>query len=146
MSLADLASHRQGWDGHERRNGRDSSYSGPERRLPPRVRILEASNRVLIDQSAEYAVILQGLDHRMKQAVADGFREVLRDEVLMDSLLEKLLKRIQKGAAEQTGLWLWGSLKTVFTKWLVIAAIVLMVGQMAGLAPAKIMFGWLTKD
>lgn len=33
MSLADLASHRaQGWDGHERRHGRDADYSGPERR------------------------------------------------------------------------------------------------------------------
>lgn len=146
MSLADLASHRQGWDGHERRHGRDSSYSGPERRLPPRVRILEASQRVLIDQSAEYAVILQGLDHRMKLAVADGLREVLRDEVLMDGLLEKLLKRIQKGAAEQTGRWFWGSLKSVLTKAIIIGAIVLMAGQMAGLGAAKTMFGWLTKD
>lgn len=32
MSLADLASHRQGWDGHERRHGYNPDYSGPERR------------------------------------------------------------------------------------------------------------------
>lgn len=99
---------------------------------------------MLIDQSAEYAVILQGLDHRMKLAVADGLREVLRDEVLMDSLLEKLLQRIQRGAAERTGRWVWGSLKVVFSKLLIIAAIVVIVGQIAGLGPAKIVLGWLT--
>lgn len=146
MSLADIAAHRQGWDGHERRHGRDSSYSGPERRIPQRVRILEASNRVLIDQSAEYAVILQGLDHRMSLAVAAGMREVLSDEALMDSLLERLLKRLQKGAAERTGMWLWSSLRAVFSKWLFIGLILLGVGHYFGWGPAKIMFGWLTKD
>ena len=131
------------WDGHERRHGRDMDYCGPEHRMPQRVRILEASTRVLTDQSAEYAVIIQGLDHRMKLAVAEGMREVLRDEVLMDSLLEKLLHRIQRGAAEHTGRWFWGSVKAVFSKWLIVVCIVLFVGQMAGLAPAKAVFGWL---
>lgn len=82
----------------------------------------------------------------MRAAVAAGLRDVLADEELMDSLLDRLLQRIQRGAAERTGRWLWSSLRAIFSRWLVIGLIVLMVGQFAGWGPAKAVFGWITNQ
>jgi hypothetical protein len=84
------------------------------------------------------------LDARMQAAVSAGLREVLADDELMDRVLDRLLQRIQRGAAERTGRWLWNSLRVLFSRWLVIAAIVLAVGQMIGWGPAKTVLGWLT--
>lgn len=86
------------------------------------------------------------LDARMRSAISEGLRDVLEDDELMDNLLDRLLRRVQRGAAERTGRWVWSSLRALFSRWLVIAAVVLIVGQMAGLAPAKAVFGWLTSQ
>lgn len=111
-----------------------------------RMRVVEAGQRMLMDQSAEMAVAMHGLDDRLKRAVADGLREVLADDDLMDATLERLRSRVVRGAAETTGRWLWGSVKAVLSKWLLILIIVVLVSQAAGLAPAKAVLGWLTKD
>lgn len=86
------------------------------------------------------------LDARMRSAVAAGMRDVLGDDDLMDSVLDRLLQRIQRGAAERTGRWLWGTIRVFFTRWMVIGLIVLMVGQYIGWGPAKTVFGWLTNQ
>lgn len=83
-------------------------------------------------------------DARLRAAVAQGLRDVLADEELIDNLLDRLLQRIQRGAAERTGRWVWNSLRVLFSRWLIIGAIVLGVGQMIGWGPAKTVFGWLT--
>lgn len=109
-----------------------------------RLRILEVGQRLLTDQQAEITVAMHGLDARMQRAMADGLREVLNDEELMDGVLERLRARLVRGAAERTGRWLWDSIRAVLNKWLLIVLIVLVVGQYAGLAPAKTVLGWLT--
>lgn len=109
-----------------------------------RLRVLEAGHRALIDQQAETSVSLRDLDARMERAISAGLRDVLADEELMDSLLDRLLQRIQRGAAERTGRWVFSGLKAIFSKWLVIGAIFLGVAQLLGWAPAKVVLGWLT--
>lgn len=86
------------------------------------------------------------LERRMRTAVAEGLREVLGDDELMDKVLDRLLQRIQRGAAERTGRWVWSSLRVLFSRWLVIGAIVLGVAHYIGLGPAKTVFGWLTNE
>lgn len=101
---------------------------------------------MLMDQSAEVAVTLHTLDDRLQKAVTAGLRDVLTDEDLMDSLLERLRARLVRGAAEKTGRWLWGSIKGALSKGVVIVVIALLVGQFFGLAPAKAVLGWLAKE
>lgn len=43
-----------------------------------------------------------------------------------------LLIKARNQVAENTGFWLWGVVKGMITRWLVIAAIVLLVGNWAG--------------
>lgn len=129
----------------DRRHGYDPEYNGPERRNhAQRIKVLEASTNVLTDQTAELAVALGAIDSRLQRGVAAGMREVLADDKLLDDLLERLRGRLVQGAAEHTGRWLLGTVKAFFSRWLVIAAIVLMVAQYVGIAPAKVVAGWLT--
>lgn len=128
----------------DRRRGYDESYNGPDRRNhASRIKTLENMSKVLNDQAAEVAVAMSGLDDRMQRAIAAGFREVLTDDELLDGLLERLRGRLVQGAAEHTGRWLLGTIKAFFSRWLVIGVIVVMVAQYAGLAPAKVVAGWL---
>lgn len=128
----------------DRRRGYDPDYTGPERRNHDRrIKALENMSKVLNDQAAEVAVAMSGLDDRMQRAIAAGFREVLTDDDLMDAVLERLRGRLARGAAEYSGRWLLGTIKAFFSRWVVIAVIVVMVAQYAGLAPAKVVAGWL---
>lgn len=121
----------------ERRHGYDPDYTGPERRNHSRR--IQAVEREL----AAHAEKMEDIEVKMQRAVSAGVRDILMDEELMDSLLERLRARMVRGAAEYSGRWLLGALKAFFSKWLVIGVIVILVAQYAGLAPAKAVAGWL---
>lgn len=53
-------------------------------------------------------------------------------ERALDRAFDRFADRLQAKAAERTGRWLWGSLKALFTRWALIAFLVLSVGKLAG--------------
>ena len=90
--------------------------------LDQRVRILEVGHGQLVDQMADIALEHQDMTQRLEEAIERG----------LERGAEKLIAKLQKQAAENTGRWLFGALKAVFTRWLLIAALVLTVGKFAG--------------
>lgn len=90
--------------------------------LDQRVKILEVGHWQLVDQMADIALEHQDMTQRLEEAIERG----------LERGAQKLIDKLQKQAAENTGRWLWGALKAVFTRWLMIAAIVLTVGKFAG--------------
>lgn len=65
---------------------------------------------------------VRGLPSQMTAAVEQG----------VISAASSLLIKARNQVAENTGFWLWRIIKGMVTRWLVIAAIVLLVGNLAG--------------
>ncbi len=122
--------------GPERRHGHDDDYSGPERRRQASTseRITQARLGLLESQQADMAVTI-------REATAAALRDVLTDPKVLGAIWDAALSQAQRGAAERTGRWIWGSAKLVLSKWLLIAAIVLVVAQVSGWPVAAKVFG-----
>lgn len=103
----------------------------PERRI----RILEVGQRQLVDQMADITVQQADMVERLEQAV----------ERALTNAIDKAVERLQARAAERTGRWFWGTIKSVFTKWLVISGVVLVIGKFAGWQVASTIFDAIMK-
>ena len=115
------------WDGTDRRQ-RPEWREDDERIFEARVRLLEA-------QVADMAVV-------MRDAVAQGVSQALTDPVVHDAVWNTILTRAKSGAAERTGRWFLGSLGALLNRWVVIGALVMLVGQYIGWPAAlKVLFG-----
>jgi hypothetical protein len=64
--------------------------------------------------------------------VADGLRAVMQDPEAIAALMDAVVSTAQQRAAQQAGQALFGVIRTVLGKWLVIAAIVLLAFKLAG--------------
>lgn len=123
--------------GGERRHGYDPDYTGPERRN--HARRIQAVEREL----AAHAIKMDDIEAKMQRAVTAGLREILMDEELMDSLLERLRSRMVRGAAEYSGRWLLGAIQTFFSKWVFIGVALVLVANYIGVGQAKALAEWL---
>lgn len=99
-------------------------------RVERRVRVLENGHDALISQISDITVQQQDMTERLEQAV----------ERALTNAIDKAVERLQTKAAERTGMWLWGTVKAVFSRWILVAVIVVMVGKMAGWQAASAVF------
>lgn len=105
-----------------------------------RLRALERGHDVLTHQMAEIVV-------EMREAVAAGMREALTDPEVLAGMWDAAMTRAQQAAAASTGRWVLGSIKAFFNKWLVIAVIVVLLGQYIGWPAAmKVLAGIVKGD
>lgn len=65
-------------------------------------------------------------------------------ERALERVADKFLDRLQQRAAEQTGRWVWGTVKAVLSRWIVIGFVVVMIGKWAGIQSAVAVFDMLT--
>ena len=75
----------------------------------------------------------QMTQQQLQTAFAAGMREALADPKLIEDVLGKVVNSAQRKAAETTGNAVGGFLKSFFTRWLVIAFVLVMVAKTAGL-------------
>lgn len=90
-----------------------------------RIRALENGQDVLTQQMAEIVI-------EMRQAVAAGMREALTDPEVLAGMWDAAMRRAQQAAAQQIGRSVIGSVRAFFSRWVVIALIVIIVGQYMG--------------
>ena len=92
----------------------------------------EQSIGLVLDRLADLEA-RQMTDQQMTAAFAAGAREALRDQKLIDDVIDSVSDTVQRRAAEQTGRAVGGTIKTLFSKWLLIGFILLLVAKLAGL-------------
>ena len=102
--------------------------------LRQRVTVLEVGHQTLTNQMADLTIQQADMAENLEKAIERAF----------DSAISKLLEKAQQQAAERTGRWLWGSLKALASRWLLIAAIVVTVGKFAGWQMASAVFDAIT--
>jgi hypothetical protein len=90
--------------------------------LERRIGAVEVGHRVLVNQMADIAIEHASMKDEIKLAIREAMAEGISD----------FFNSAQKRAAEKTGRWLWSAITEGLTKWLVIAAIVVSVGKVAG--------------
>lgn len=90
-----------------------------------RLRAVERGHEVLTHQMADIVVELRG-------AVADGMRQALTDEDVLSGMWDAAMRRAQQAAAQHIGQSVIGSVRAFFNRWVVIALIVIIVGQYVG--------------
>jgi hypothetical protein len=92
--------------------------------------------REVHERLGDMAGELSGLKGDLQQAVADGvaegLRAVMQDPEAIAALMDAIVSTAQQRAAQQAGQALFGVVKTVLSKWLVIGAVVLLVLKVAG--------------
>lgn len=109
----------------------------PEDEVMQRLRAVERGHEMLTHQMADIVVELRG-------AVADGMRQALTDEDVLSGMWDAAMRRAQQAAARQIGQSVIGSVKAFFSRWVVIALIVIIVGQYVGWGGAlKVLAGIL---
>lgn len=72
------------------------------------------------------------LKQHVADGVAEGFKRVLSDPETIGAVMNIVVDTAQKKAAERAGMAFFGLAKSLLTKWIVIAAIVLLVAKVAG--------------
>lgn len=97
----------------------------PEDEVMRRLRAVERGHEMLTHQMADMVVELRG-------AVADGMRQALTDEDVLSGMWDAAMRRAQQAAAQQIGQSVIGSVRAFFSRWVVIALIVIIVGQYVG--------------
>lgn len=95
--------------------------------LQKQIDVLGVGQRQLHEQISELSVEQHQMTARMEEAIERGF----------DRAVDKLLERAQTKAAENTGRWLWSTLKAAVTRWLVIAVLVMLAYQYLGTGAAS---------
>lgn len=109
----------------------------PDDEMMQRLRAVERGHEVLTHQMADIVVELRG-------AVADGMRQALTDEDVLSGMWDAAMRRAQQAAAQQIGQSVLGSVRAFFSRWVVIALIVIIVGQYVGWGGAlKVLAGIL---
>lgn len=109
----------------------------PDDEMMQRLRAVERGHEVLTHQMADIVVELRG-------AVADGMRQALTDEDVLSGMWDAAMRRAQQAAAQQIGQSVIGSVRAFFSRWVVIALIVIIVGQYVGWGGAlKVLAGIL---
>lgn len=102
-----------------------------------RLAAVERGHDLLAHQMADIVVELRG-------AVADGMRQALTDEDVLSGMWDAAMRRAQQAAAQQIGQSVIGSVRAFFSRWVVIALIVIIVGQYVGWGGAlKVLAGIL---
>lgn len=110
----------------------------PDDEMMQRLRAVERGHEVLTHQMADIVVELRG-------AVADGMRQALTDEDVLSGMWDAAMRRAQQAAAQQIGQSVIGSVRAFFSRWVVIALIVIIVGQYVGWGGALKVLAGLTK-
>lgn len=109
----------------------------PDDEMMQRLRAVERGHEVLTHQMADIVVELRG-------AVADGMRQAMTDEDVLSGMWDAAMRRAQQAAAQQIGQSVIGSVRAFFSRWVVIALIVIIVGQYVGWGGAlKVLAGIL---
>ena len=101
--------------------------------LERRVRVLEQSHKVLIDQMADLTIEHQDMVKNFEKAVESAF----------DKAVTKFFENLHQKTVQGAGSWLLSSLWSLAKKWLVIAVIVGSIGKAAGWPAAVQAFDWL---
>jgi hypothetical protein len=93
---------------------------------------VEALQGQVEGMAVELANLRGELQQAVADGVADGLRAVMQDPDAIAALMDAVVSTAQQRAAQQAGQALFGVIKTVLSKWLVIGAIVLLVLKVAG--------------
>lgn len=90
--------------------------------LQKQINVLGEGQRVLHDQMAELVVEQENMTQRLEDAIERGFEKAV----------DKLIDKAQQRAAEHTGRWLWGTVRAVVSRWLVIGLIAVLAFKYLG--------------
>lgn len=82
--------------------------------------------------AGELATLRGDLQQAVADGVAEGLRAVMQDPEAIAALMDAVVSTAQQRAAQQAGQALFGVLRAVLGKWLVIGAIVILTLKLAG--------------
>lgn len=86
----------------------------------------------LQDMADRIAALPAELQQAVADGVAEGLRRVMQDPDAIASVMDAVVATAQRRAAQQAGQALFGVIRTVLGKWLVIGAVVLLTFKVAG--------------
>lgn len=86
----------------------------------------------LQDMAEQIAALPAELQQTVADGVAQGLREVLQDPDAIAAVMDAVVATAQRRAAEQAGRAIFGAMRAVLGKWLLIGVIVLMALKLAG--------------
>lgn len=98
----------------------------------------------LHDQGRQTQEMLRQAGDQLPAALAGALREVLTDPVTVGRVMDVVAETAQQRAALKAGRALGGAIKAVLTRWLLIAAIVVLVTKAAGVDVAMSVWKFLT--
>lgn len=78
----------------------------------------------------------EDMKQHVAEGVATGFKQVLADPEVIEQVMDIVVSTAQKRAAERTGMAFFALGKSLLTRWVVIAAVVLLVAKLAGVEVA----------
>ena len=84
------------------------------------------------DQLAGVRDEIRTLKDSQAQAMADAIRSVLTDKETLAKVMDIVVDTAQKRAAEKTGNAVGSMVKSLFTRWIVVGCIVVLVAKTAG--------------
>ena len=92
----------------------------------------------------EFEALRGAIKEDVAAGVAEGLRRVLQDPEAIAGAMDTVVATAQRRAAEHTGRAFFGLIKSLLSKWLVIAVIVLLVLKLAGVDVAVKVWRLLT--
>lgn len=120
-------------------------WDGRDRRRHPEVTrtiVLDAEHfdqaiGMLIDRQVEVRDLLAESRDSQATAIATALGAVLTDEVLMGRMMDVVSKVAAERTQRAAGRGLLGIVKAVFSKWLVVALLVILAAQIGGWQAVK---------
>lgn len=94
--------------------------------------------------AAELATLRGELQQSVADGIAEGLRRVLEDPDAVASVLDVVVSAAQQRAAEHAGRAIFGAVRVVLGKYLVIGAIVVLALKLGGADVAKATWKLLT--
>jgi hypothetical protein len=91
-----------------------------------------ARDEQLDEMALQLANLQADLQQAVAEGVAEGLRQVMQDPEAIAAVMDAVVATAQRRAAEQAGQALFGVIRTVLGKWLVIGAVVLLTFKVAG--------------
>lgn len=109
-----------------------SSTNGAHHHVIVEVEHFDAALGMLGDQLDGVREEIRTLKEAQAEAMANALRAVLTDKETLSRVMDIVVDTAQKRAAEKTGNAVGSMLKSLFTRWIVIGCILLMVAKTAG--------------
>lgn len=111
-------------------------YSEADDSAPVDVAHFEAAVGMLLDR-------VDALQASQTDAIAQAIRQVLEDKSTARTVVRNLKDAGKAEAIEAAGRSLWGAVGSLFSKWWLIAIVMLVVAKVAGWGPAVSVGKWL---